>query len=135
MSEYVHIRFARWPGGIATELTRVQNLRPGGPPCWAPAVNVYRRADRFIVCVDLAGVSAGELSVQAEPRRLRICGHRAPPEPRDPGPEPLQVLAMEIDHGRFEREILLPQDIDPERTTAEQREGWLWIQLPVKPQP
>ncbi|MCX8090082.1 MAG: Hsp20/alpha crystallin family protein [Verrucomicrobiae bacterium] len=132
MSEFFQIRFEHWPGGGSTQITRIQRVRPGGAPCWAPAVNVYRCGNRFVVCMDLAGVQAREISVQAQPRRLRIAGHRAPPEPQDAGTEPLQVLAMEIDYGRFEREIILPAEIDPARTTAEQRDGWLWIHLPLK---
>jgi HSP20 family molecular chaperone IbpA len=42
---------------------------------------------------------------------------------------------MEIDAGAFERDLRLPEEIDPERTTAEQRDGWLWIQLPLKTTP
>jgi HSP20 family molecular chaperone IbpA len=38
---------------------------------------------------------------------------------------------MEIDYGRFERELSLPDPIDPNRASAEKRDGWLWIQLPL----
>lgn len=131
MSEFFQIRFEHWPGGGSAEVRRVHVLRPGGEPSWAPAVNVYRCGNRFIVCMDLAGVGAREISVQAQPRRLRISGRRPPPEPKA-ADQPLQVLAMEIDHGQFEREIILPAEIDPDQTTAEQRDGWLWIHLPLK---
>ena len=43
----------------------------------------------------------------------------------------MQVLAMEIDHGPFERHINLPLSVDRARVTAEQRNGLLWIHLPV----
>lgn len=132
MKEFFQIRIERWPGGGTTEITRVHGLRPAGAPCWTPAVNVYRCGNRFLVCMDLAGVSARELSVQAFPRRLSIRGYRPPPEPRETAGAPLQVLAMEIDHGQFERDIILPAEIDPDRTTAEHRDGWLWIELPLK---
>ena len=117
------------------EYLRLQATQFRSTPCWTPAVNVYRCPDRLVVCVDLAGVKPRDLSVRAEPRRLRIRGHRAPPEPASPAAEPVQVLAMEIDAGAFERDLRLPEEIDPERTTAEQRDGWLWIQLPLKTTP
>jgi HSP20 family protein len=120
---------------LAGEFTRVQTVRFSAAPCWSPAINVYRCADRFIVCVDLAGVERPCLSVQAEPRRLRISGHRSPPEPCLDPPQPVQVLAMEIDYGRFEREVRLPEAIDSEGATAELRGGWLWIQLPLEARP
>lgn len=120
---------------VAGEFTRVQTLRFSAAPCWTPAINVYRCRDRFIVCLDLAGVQREHLSVQAERRRLRISGHRSPPEPRLEPPQPLQVLAMEIDYGYFEREVRLPEAIDADHASAEQRDGWLWIQLPLESRP
>jgi HSP20 family molecular chaperone IbpA len=117
---------------LAGEFTRVQTVRFSAAPCWSPAINVYRCADRFVVCVDLAGVHKQDLSVQAERRCLRVSGHRLPPEPEVEPRGPMQVLAMEIDYGHFEREVRLPEAIDPERTIAEQHEGWLWIQLPLE---
>jgi len=120
---------------LAGEFTRVQTVRFSAVPCWSPAVNVYRCGDRFIVCLDLAGVERQHVSVQAERRRVRISGHRSPPEPRLDPPQPVQVLAMEIDYGHFEREVRLSEAVDPERASAEQRDGWLWIQLPLEVQP
>jgi HSP20 family molecular chaperone IbpA len=38
---------------------------------------------------------------------------------------------MEIDQGAFEREIVLPVEVEPEQVRAEQREGLLWIWLPL----
>jgi HSP20 family protein len=120
---------------LAGEFTRVQTVRFSAAPCWSPAINVYRCPDRFIICLDLAGVERQHLSVQAEPRRVRISGHRSPPEPRLNSPQPVQVLAMEIDYGHFEREVRLPETIDAPRASAEQRDGWLWIHLPFEVRP
>ncbi len=120
---------------LVDEFTPVRTVRFSAAPCWSPAINVYRCGDRFIVCADLAGVERPGLSVQAEPRRVHISGHRSPPEPRVDPPQPVQVLAMEIDYGRFEREVRLPETVDPERATAELRGGWLWIQLPLEARP
>ena len=46
--------------------------------------------------------------------------------------KPVQVLVMEIDYGAFEREIVLPCDVDPDGVTAEKRDGLLWIFLPLR---
>lgn len=138
MSDFIHThleQMERQLRALAGEFTRVQVVRFSATPCWTPAINVYRCADRFVVCVDLAGVNKQDLSMQAEARRLRISGQRLPPEPQTEPREPMQVLVMEIDYGRFERELRLPEEIDPERAAAEQRDGWLWIQLPLKTQP
>lgn len=137
MSDFFHTRLEqleRQLRALAGEFTRMHVVRFSAVPCWTPAINAYRCGDRFVICLDLAGVERQHLCVQAEPRRVRISGHRAPPEPRLETPQPLQVLAMEIDYGHFEREVRLPEAIDPERASAEQRDGWLWIHLPLEAQ-
>jgi HSP20 family molecular chaperone IbpA len=39
---------------------------------------------------------------------------------------------MEIDYGRFERVLELPAEVDPNRVSAEQRDGLLWVDLPLR---
>jgi len=39
---------------------------------------------------------------------------------------------MEIDYGPFEREITFPVDVEIDDAHAEQRNGLLWISLPVR---
>ena len=38
---------------------------------------------------------------------------------------------MEIDHGEFEREINLPPNVERLRVRADQKNGMLWIYLPL----
>ena len=59
---------------------------------------------------------------------------RQPPEPACDQPQTVQVLAMEIDYGPFERMLELPAEVDPERVNAEHREGLLWVYLPLRQQ-
>jgi HSP20 family protein len=118
-------------GGIASELTRLSYSSLAPREAWPPAINAYRCRNCVVICVELAGVDRSEIQVHVEPRRLWLRGQRVPPEPREAEGPPLQVLAMEIDHGAFEREIVLPVEVDPEQVRAEQREGLLWISLPL----
>jgi HSP20 family molecular chaperone IbpA len=39
---------------------------------------------------------------------------------------------MEIDYGPFIREVPLPTEVEIDKAHAEQRNGLLWISLPVK---
>lgn len=111
-----------------------RELRRGGlaglrlPHCWQPAVNVYRCETEYHVCVELAGIDAASLRVLAEPRRLTIRGRRPSPEPE--GATASQVLALEIDHGPFERVVVFPTEIDVTRVEAKQSNGLVWIRLP-----
>jgi len=107
----------------------------GSELTWSPAVNVYRYEDRMEVCVDLSGVEKEKIMVSAEPRRLVIRGFRPSPGPAGecgrPGSSCRQTLALEIENGLFEREITFPVAIDPDRVSARQENGLLWVSLPI----
>lgn len=98
---------------------------------WRPAVNAYRCGDRFVVYVDLAGVDPGGIEISAQPQRIALRGTRAAPEPGGEGANLCQLLALEIDHGAFERVLDLPLAIQPERVTSTYRDGLLRIELPL----
>ena len=119
-------------GDIAYQLTRVTYSSFPAQRNWSPAINAYRCRDRIVICVDLAGVAPSQLDLVVEPRRVLISGHREVAEPEACDIPPLQILALEIDHGSFEREIVLPLEVVAERVQAEQRNGLLWINLPLK---
>ncbi len=121
-------------GDVVYQFTRVQFAVLPSPEAWQPAINAYRCDGQITICVDLAGVDREALDLRIERRRLFISGRREMPEPRGKNEQTLQVLTMEIDWGRFERELELPADVDPKRVTAEQRNGLLWIRLPLLPE-
>lgn len=118
-------------GSIAGELTRVHYASMHAREAWHPPINAYRCRDCVLVVAELAGVDRSHLSLTVETRRVWLRGRRLPPEPRESDGPTLQVLAMEIDHGAFQRDVVLPVDVVPERVSAEQRDGLLWICLPL----
>lgn len=119
-------------GDLVYQYTRAHFSHSPGSEIWSPAVNAYRCATGFTICVDLAGVSKEEIQLEVEKRKVRLHGRREAPEPKEKTLEPVQILAMEIDSGRFAREISLPADVDPECVRAEYKEGVLWIHLPFR---
>ena len=119
-------------GDVVYQLTKVQFSRFSSPETWQPAVNAYRCVDSIAICVDLAGVDGKRVALTVEGRRLLIRGYRQPPEPDGAKDKAVQVLVMEIDYGPFEREVLLPSDVVADRVTAEQRDGLLWVYLPLR---
>src|SRR4029450_3457295 len=125
----------RWLQGalhdISYELSRSQFSR-FAPQAWQPAINAYRCDTCIRICVDLAGVDRSLIDVTVEPRRLVIRGTRELPEPTGDEGCAQQLLAMEIDYGPFEREITFPVDVEINDAHAEQRNGLLWISLPVR---
>ena len=118
-------------GDIVYQLTKVELTLLHRGESWSPAINAYRCRDGFVICVELAGVGRSSIDLRVEPRRVLIRGHRQQPEPAGAEGPLLQVLALEIDHGPFERELLLPVEVAPEHVQAEQRNGVLWIFLPL----
>lgn len=128
----IHLRLLQGRlGDIAYQLARVRvsSFRP--QETWCPAINAYRCRDGILICAELAGVDRSNIEVRVGPGRVWLRGHRLSPEPCDAEGPPLQVLAMEIDYGAFEREIVLPVEVEQEQVRAEQREGLLWIWLPL----
>jgi HSP20 family protein len=121
-------------GEIAYELTKVQFSQFHPAETWQPPINMYRCIDSLAICVELAGVEKESIDLQVEPRRVTLRGRRLPPEPVGAELKPVQVLEMEIDYGSFERVILLPEEVDQGRVRAEQRNGILWVYLPLRPQ-
>ena len=121
-------------GEVVYEMTRVQFTALAGPEAWQPAINAYRCDAQITICADLAGVDRESLDLHVEPRRLTLRGRRELPEPAKQEAKLVRVLAMEIDDGPFERQVELPVAVDPERVTAQQRNGLLWIHLPLRPQ-
>jgi HSP20 family protein len=120
-------------GEIAVQMTHAQFFHFSVPRGWQPALNAFRCGEHFVICIELAGVDKNAIDVRAEARRLVIRGTRQIPEPGCDESPAVHVLALEIDHGPFERILDLPADVDPERVTAEHRNGLLWIKLPLRP--
>jgi HSP20 family protein len=102
------------------------------PPTWQPAINAFRCEKGLSICVDVAGVDRSAIDVMVEEERVVIRGNREAPEPTDAEGRSVQMLAMEIDYGPFERTVRLPAEVDVNETRAEQRNGLLWIHLPFK---
>jgi HSP20 family protein len=124
---WVHGTFA----GLRHPLTG-SAFSPLAPLPWQPAINAYRCEESIRVCVDLAGVARADIDLTIESQRLILRGTREVLEPVDAEECVLQTIAMEIDYGPFLRVLSLPEDIDVDQTKAEQRNGFLWITLPLQ---
>jgi len=114
------------------QVYEIPGARYAQPEGWRPAMNAYRCAGCIRVCFELAGVDRANIDLRIEPRRLVLRGTRPTPEPASAEGRPQQILAMEIDHGTFSRELRLPADVIPGEVAAEQRDGLLWITLPLR---
>jgi HSP20 family protein len=99
---------------------------------WAPAINLYELPDRFVVCVELAGMRHDAIEIHAGGNRLTIKGHRPKPPLPDGAPESVVFHLLEINSGGFERRIQLPDVVDADRVSASYKHGYVWIEMPRK---
>jgi HSP20 family protein len=107
-------RFTRRHGGFRPQVDCYQTQRPA-------AIHVV---------VELAGIDPAKVQIYADERALLITGERR--RPRCTGRVYQQ---MEIDYGRFSRQVALPADVDVEATKATYKQGVLTIVLPLAKKP
>jgi len=115
---------------VTEELLGRSYVRYSPNDVWQPSVNVYEAADRFIVCVDLAGMKPELIHVMALQNKLVIRGERQPPVPTDANVGDVKVHLMEIDSGAFRREIEFRQEVQQGEIAARYTDGLLWITVP-----
>lgn len=118
-------------GDLAFDFQRLPFAPLPSESGWKPGIDLYAFDDRFELWVDLAGVEKQSITVEVFRNQVRLNGERKPPVICTGGLDRCrQVLVLEIESGRFGREITLPQEINRDRVTAEQINGLLCIKLP-----
>ncbi|HVV57883.1 MAG TPA: Hsp20/alpha crystallin family protein [Gaiellaceae bacterium] len=106
------------------QVPRFSGLRHG----FRPNVDCYHTADphALTVVVELPGVDPATVQVVAGERLLVVAGER-----RRPHVDGRTYQQMEIEHGVFQRQVRLSEDVDPSRASARYELGVLTITLPV----
>ena len=103
---------------------------PGSPgfcaPYMEPAADVYETAEEVIVLVEIAGISGEEIEIEVGGRTLTIRGTRKPL----PGRPQRKYSQMEIANGAFQRDLLMPSEVDAEKAVAAYKDGILEVVLP-----
>jgi HSP20 family protein len=107
-------RFARHQGGFRPQIDCYRTERPAA----------------FHVIVELAGVDPAKIQVFADEGTLVVSGER-----RRPRCEGRVYQQMEIDYGRFTRQVAVDADIDVAASKATYKRGVLTIVLPLAKKP
>jgi len=110
------------------QVPRFSGIRHG----FRPNVDCFHTDDphTLTVVVELPGVDPRSLQIVAGERVLAIAGERK--RPKVPGRVYQQ---MEIETGKFQRQVRLVEDVDPARAEASLENGVLTVVLPVVDQP
>ncbi len=90
------------------------------------AVDVYQTDAELIIQSTIAGVKAENLDISIEADTVLIRGNRN--ELEEQGEK--NYFYQECYWGPFFRQIILPEETDPSRATAEMKEGILTIRIP-----
>ena len=117
--------FARWDP--IRDLLAIHGLDrfAAGPPGWTPRVDLHETADQYVVTAELPGLTRDDLHIQVQDGQLTLSGVRPESDGRCE-----QYHRVERGHGSFNRSFQLPQPVDPERITADLREGVLTVVCP-----
>jgi HSP20 family protein len=99
---------------------------------WAPPIDVYETADRYVITAELPGLARDQVEVALEGHRLTIRGSR-PVAAGDGGPH--RYHQVERGHGSFERAFEFVDAIDQKAINADLRDGVLTVTLPKRPAP
>lgn len=90
-------------------------------------VDLYREKEDLIVRAPIAGIRVEDVNIVIENDILKINGKREKPE-EDMGKS---YLLKECYWGEFSREIVLPLEVDGQRTRARITNGILIISMPI----
>jgi HSP20 family protein len=120
------VAFVKWdPLQDLLAPQRRMNRLATGPTGWTPAVDIFETADRYVIMVELPGLSQDDVQLQHHEGRLTISGVR-----RERESPCEQFHRIERGHGSFSRTFHLPAPIDGERVTADLRDGVLTVTCP-----
>jgi len=89
-------------------------------------MEALRRGDRFLVALDLPGVSEDDIDVTVERNVLTVRAVRAPLTQ-----EGDEVIVDERPHGEFSRQLFLGENLDSTKLTADLTDGVLNLEIPV----
>jgi HSP20 family protein len=90
-----------------------------------PSINVFQRGSDFVAIIELPGVRKEDLGLEVRGNTIRISGKKTV----DYGGK-ASMHRRERVPGNFDRTINLPVRLDPDRITADYRDGVLALSLP-----
>lgn len=97
---------------------------------WVPRVDIVEEPGRFVILADLPGVDPADVEVLMDKGILSIRGERR----STIDAQSSRYSRVERRYGSFHRRFALPDSADPDRITADGRDGVLEISIPKRPE-
>jgi HSP20 family protein len=91
---------------------------------WVPAADLHETSDRYVLTLELPGLTKAQIHVQCHGRELAVSGDGSPAEC------PQRFHQLERGHGAFSRVFQFGQDVDGGNVTAELADGVLTVVVP-----
>lgn len=96
----------------------------------SPAIDIVDSEDEFKIEVEMPGMDIGDVSVTFNDNILTIKGEKNTSK-QD---KCKNYKIREINYGRYERSVLLPDTVDVNKAKASFKKGMLWVVIPKKPE-
>jgi len=97
-------------------------------PTFAPAVDIFEDADKYVLKFDLPEVRPEEVAIHVENQTLLVKGERK----FEATDNKNGWHRIERSYGRFSRSFTLPNNVEADKITAAARDGVLRLELPKK---
>jgi len=89
-------------------------------------IDVYQTPDEIVVQSTVAGVDPANIDIDATSESITIRGERH----RNREVSDSDYYYQECFWGKFSREVILPQEVDPDKATSSLKNGVLTVHLP-----
>lgn len=93
---------------------------------WRPAVDIYDQEDAIVIKAELPGLTKEDISIEMKENKLILKGERI--EEKEINEE--NYYRRERSVGSFHRVFTLPTGIDPEKVSANFKDGILKVEIP-----
>jgi len=99
----------------------------GSARSWTPAIDVMRDNGNLVIRADIPGVKPEDVKVEVEDDVLTVSGeHEERKEEKDK-----HYVRRERRYGSFQRSMVLPPGVDPDKIDAKTHDGVLEVTVPL----
>jgi HSP20 family protein len=111
---------------------RLERLAAQHGTAWAPPIDVYETADRYVIAAEVPGLTREQIDLALHDNRLTIRGTRSAGVPETDSRHYHQV---ERGHGSFQRTFEFADAVNQNGIAADLRDGVLTVILPKSASP
>jgi HSP20 family protein len=91
-----------------------------------PTVDIYDNGEHLVITAELPGIDKEDIDIDVKNGVLTLKGERS----SDNEVKEEKYYCRERTFGKFERVFRLPADVDPEKISADYKDGILKIDIP-----